>query len=75
MKLEMKGNESMREPDKLDGYIIKNTLNINVDNLGELTNLIDDVQKKGMLLQESVSRLSQFNLKITFEQKDEEFPQ
>lgn len=55
------------EGNKLNGYITNDTLNISVDNLGELKKLIDDVKEKEKALQDAVHKLSSFDLKIKFD--------
>ena len=43
-----------------------NRLSIGVENLGELQDLIDNVQEKEKALHEAVRKLQQFNLEISF---------
>lgn len=52
---------------KINGYITNDTLNISIDNLGELKDLVDDVKEKEKALQEAVQKLSRFDLKIKFD--------
>lgn len=53
----------------LNAYITKDTLNISVDNLGELKNIIEEIQIKESELSRAVERLRLFKLRIKFEDK------
>lgn len=46
--------------------VYSNILQLNVENLGELENLIRDVKEKEKALHEAVHRLETFKLKISF---------
>lgn len=46
--------------------IVGNKLNINVDNLGELKSLIEDVKHKEKALRDAVQKLETFQLEISF---------
>lgn len=52
----------------MDAFIIKNTLNISVDNLEDLKSLIKNVEDKQKELDVAVNNLANFHLKITFQQ-------
>lgn len=53
---------------KMNAFIIKDTLNISVDNLDELKLLIKNIEDKQKELDIAVENLSNYNLKITFQQ-------
>lgn len=42
------------------------TLYISVENLGELENLINNIQEKEIALQKAVQELNRFQLKVSF---------
>lgn len=56
---------------QLNGYIVKNSLFIGIENLGELEALINDVAKKEKELQIAVQELSRFRLNVTFSQQNQ----
>lgn len=52
-------------------YFGSNTLEIGVENLGNLKELILNVELKQKELQEAVQELARYDLKITFSQKQD----
>lgn len=56
---------------KLNAYVSENSLQIGVENLGELEELIEDVDNKSKELQLAVQKLSRFRLSVTFSQQNQ----
>lgn len=49
---------------KIDGYISGDTINLNVQNLDEFRNLVTQIKEKEKELNDLVSQLYRFDLKI-----------
>ncbi len=53
---------------KLDAYIVGDSLNISVSNLNELEEIISEIVKKEKELQLAVQRLQRYKVEINFQQ-------
>ena len=56
--------ENEQKIKSIDGYISNDTINLSVQNVDELKELISKIQVKEKELNELVSKLYRFNLKI-----------
>lgn len=62
---------NQKDLDRSYVYFGNSTLEIGVHNLGQLKDLISNVELKQKELQEAVQELARYDLKITFSQKQD----